>query len=87
MGGKPDMVMVTVVDARPRGSNWKVPGVEEMVECFRHVSLEAEQSLSAEGRANAVPKGQVPPKGVAVDSGGLVSMVSETTVLETDTQA
>ena len=31
------MVMVTVADARPRGSNWKVPGAEEMVEYFKHV--------------------------------------------------
>ena len=31
------MVMVTVADARPSGSNWKVPGADEMVECFKQV--------------------------------------------------
>ena len=87
IGEKPGTLTVTVADARPRESNWNALAVEERVVYFKHVWLAAVQSLSREARSSAVPNGQVPPKGVAVDSGGLGSMVRVTTAPVTETEA
>ncbi len=75
------MVMVTVADARPRGSNWKVARRGRRWSSTSSTSDWTQRSpCPAKPGPAPVANGQVPPKGVAVDSGGLVSMVSVTTV-------
>ena len=68
--------MVTLVDARPSGSNWNALGLADIEMFLRQVWLVPAHALSGAGNASAEAKGQVPPKGVAVDSGGLESMVN-----------